>query len=143
MDPRGSIEQARRVVVGAGRLEEESEFRSVLAGLACTRLQWGGLLGIVGVLILVPVNVGLLGRPVAWWYPGSRAAEVFVLWDKALVTLLCAAAVWPGRTRGRTWRPPWGTENPSSFSRLFRETFGCSPTEYAAQEALEDPDMDS
>ncbi len=101
MDPRGSIEQARRIAVGAGRLEEESEFRSVLAGLACTGLQWGGLLGIVGVLILVPVNVGLLGRPVAWWYPGGGGTEALVLWDKALVTLLCAGAVWAGRTRSR------------------------------------------
>ncbi len=61
----------------------------------------GGLLGIVGILILVPVNVGLLGRPVAWWYPGGGGTEALVLWDKALVTLLCAGAVWAGRTRSR------------------------------------------
>ncbi|WP_263841882.1 hypothetical protein [Salinibacter sp.] len=79
MDPRESIKQARRIVVEAGRLEEEPEFRSTLAKLACTGVQWGGLLGIVGVLILVPVNVGLLGRPVAWWYPEVGAAGSFVL----------------------------------------------------------------
>jgi len=102
MDTHGSIEQARRVLVGAGRLEEEDpEFRTVLAGLARTGLRWGGLLGLLGILILVPVNVGLLGRPTAWWYPASGAAGPLVLWDKVVVALLCGGAVWAGGTQCR------------------------------------------
>jgi len=101
MDPRGSVEQVRRIVFKAGRLEEEGAFRSVLAELARTGLQWGGLIGVLGVLILVPVNVGLLGRPVAWWYPEGGAAAPLVLWDKIVVVLLCGAAIWVGRMQCR------------------------------------------
>ena len=101
MDTRGPVDQARHVVFRAGRLEEDSEFRSVLAGLARTGLRWGGGLGLLGILILVPVNVGLLGRPAAWWYPAVGAAEPFVLWDKVVVALLCGAAIWAGWARRR------------------------------------------
>jgi len=101
MDTRGPIDSTRHVVFRAGRLEEEPEFRSVLAGLAGTGLRWGGLLGLLGILILVPVNVGLLGRPAAWWYPAAGAAEPFVLWDKVVVALLCGAAIWVGWARWR------------------------------------------
>lgn len=92
------LEQARRVFFGGGRLEEESDFAATLAELACTGLQWGGLLGSVGILILVPVNVLILGRPTAWWYLPATGPEVFVLWDKAVVAFLCGGAVWMGRS---------------------------------------------
>ena len=102
MDTHGSIEQVRRVLLGAGELEhEDPEFRSVLADLASTGLLWGGGLGLLGILILVPVNVGLLGRPTAWWYPVTGAAEPLVLWDKGVVALLCGGAIWVGRMRAR------------------------------------------
>ena len=102
MDTHGSIEQVRRVLLGAGGLEhEDPEFRAVLADLASTGLLWGGLLGLLGILILVPVNVGLLGRPTAWWYPAAGAAGPLVLWDKGVVALLCGGAIGVGRMRVR------------------------------------------
>ena len=101
MERQGYIERARRVVFGAGKLEEESEFETTLSGLACTGLQWGGLLGILGVLLLISVNVLLLGRPTAWWGSATRTPEVFVLWDEIVVALLCGAAVWIGRAECR------------------------------------------
>lgn len=101
MERQGFIERTRRVVFGAGKLEEESEFKAALSDLACTGLQWGGLLGILGILILIPVNVLLLGRPTAWWYPATRTPEVFVLWDEVVVALLCGGAIWIGRAERR------------------------------------------
>jgi signal transduction histidine kinase/CheY-like chemotaxis protein len=101
MERRSTLEQARQVVFGAQALEDEPEFRTILAGLACTGLQWGGLLGLLGILILVPVNVVVLGRPTAWWYSAGMGPEAFVLWDKALVAALCGGAVWVGRTADR------------------------------------------
>jgi hypothetical protein len=73
MDRHSTLEQVRQVFFGAQALEDEPEFEATLAGLACTGLQWGRLLGLLGVPILVPVNVVLLGRPTAWWYSGGAA----------------------------------------------------------------------
>ena len=101
MERQGYLEQARRVVFGAGTLEEESEFEATLAGLACTGLQWGGLLGILGVLLLIPVNILLLGRPTAWWYSVPMTPDVFVVWDEVVVALLCSVAIGVGRVECR------------------------------------------
>ncbi|MFB6279525.1 MAG: response regulator [Salinibacter sp.] len=101
MERRSTLEQARQVFFGTQALEDESEFEATLAGLACAGLQWGGLLGLLGILILVPVNVVLLGRPTAWWYSGGAGPEAFVLWDKAVVAALCVGAVWIGRSACR------------------------------------------
>ena len=97
---RDPLDRARRVFFEPGTLESDPSFRSTLARLASTGLQWSGLLGIVGVLILVPVNTLLLGRPTLWWYPTPVTPEAFVLWDKGAVLLLCAGAVWVGRADG-------------------------------------------
>ena len=101
MEHRSYIEQARRVVFGAGKLEDEREFEATLAGLACAGLQWGGLLGILGVAILIPVNVLLLGRPTAWWYSAAMTPEVFVFSDEIVVAFLCVVAIGVGRTERR------------------------------------------
>ena len=101
MERRSYIEQARRVVFGTAELEDEREFEATLAGLARTGLQWGGLLGILGVAILIPVNVLLLGRPTAWWYSAAMTPEVFVFSDEIVVALLCGVAIGVGRTEGR------------------------------------------
>ncbi len=101
MERRSYIEQARRVFLAADTLEEEREFRATLSGLACTGLQWGGLIGIVGLLIHIPVNIFLLGRPTAWWYSAAATPEVFVLWDEVVVALLCGGAIWAGRAECR------------------------------------------
>jgi len=101
MERRSYLEQARRVVFGAGELEDDDEFEATLAGLACTGLQWGGLLGILGVAILIPVNLLLLGRPAAWWYSAAMTPEVFVFADEIIVALLCGLAIWVGRTERR------------------------------------------
>lgn len=93
----GYVEQARRVFLTPGRLERDRAFRVTLARLAGTGLQWGGLLGIVGILVLVVVNVLLLGRPTTWWYPDPVVSETFVLWDKVGVGVLCMGAVVVGR----------------------------------------------
>jgi signal transduction histidine kinase/CheY-like chemotaxis protein len=97
MEPRTYAERARRVFFEPHVLEEDAEFESTLAQLAGTGLQWGGLLGITGVLILIVVNWGLLGRPVSWWYPAANAADALVLWDKAVVLAVCSGAVALGR----------------------------------------------
>ena len=96
MERPGSIEQARRVVFGTGVLEQEPEFESTLARLACTGLWWGGWLGLLGILVLVSVNVLLLGRPIAWWAAGGASPEVFVVWDEIIVGLLCGMAIGMG-----------------------------------------------
>lgn len=101
MERRSAIEQAHRVFFNAGEMEDEREFEATLAGLACAGLQWGGLLGIVGIFVLVPVNLLLLGRPTAWWYPTPMTPDILVLWDKAVVLLLCGGAVWVGRLECR------------------------------------------
>ena len=67
MEPPTHAERARRVFFEPHVLEKDSAFESTLAQLAGTGLQWGGLLGITGVLILILVNWGLLGRPMSWW----------------------------------------------------------------------------
>lgn len=95
------VRRARRVFLAPRELEEEPTFRTALAQLACTGLQWGGGLGIVAVVILVLVNVLLLGRPTTWWYPAAVTPEAFVLWDKVVAVLLCGAAVGIGRTHCR------------------------------------------
>jgi len=100
------LDLARSVLLRPGALEDEPAFRSTLARIACTGLQWGGGVGIVGVLVLVAVHAGLLGRPVAWWYPASMAPDVFVLWDKVVVVGVCGGLValgWAGcrLSRGR------------------------------------------
>lgn len=94
-----TLDRARRVFFEPGALEADPSFRATLARLARRGLQWGGLLAIAGVLILVPVNVFLLGRPTLWWYPSPVTLDAFVLWDKAAVLLLCAGAVWVGRAQ--------------------------------------------
>jgi signal transduction histidine kinase/DNA-binding response OmpR family regulator len=91
------LDRARRVLFEPGALESESTFRATLARLGRRGLQWSGLLGIVGLLVLVPVNAFLLGRPTLWWYPAPVTLDAFVLWDKAVVLLLCGGAVWVGR----------------------------------------------
>ena len=98
MERRSTLEQARRVFLGAQELEDEHAFRAILSGLACTGLQWGGLLGLLGILILVPVNVVLLGRPAAWWYAAGLGPEAFVLWDKVVVAIVCVGALGLGRS---------------------------------------------
>ncbi|MFB6230046.1 MAG: response regulator [Salinibacter sp.] len=102
MERTNFLERARRVFLKPSAFEADRAFRVTLAQLACTGLQWGGALGLVGLLILIPVNTVLLGRPVAWWYTSPSASpEAFVLWDEAVGTLLCGAAVWIGWTRCR------------------------------------------
>ena len=101
MDRQSHIEEARRVVFSPAGFEEDPEFREILTGLACTGLQWGGVLGILGVLVLIPVNILLLGRPTAWWFPATGNPEVFVLWDEIVVALLCGGAAWIGRAKRR------------------------------------------
>jgi len=101
MDRRDSISQVRRVVRRPGRLEEDSSFASALRTLAQTGLVWGGLLGMTGIVILVLVNVGLLGRPVVLWPTGALPPEVFVVWDEGIAAILCAVAVGIGRASGR------------------------------------------
>jgi signal transduction histidine kinase/CheY-like chemotaxis protein len=101
MESQRYIEQARRVLLGAGELEEDREFEAALAELACTGLQWGGLIGIAGLLIHIPVNIVLLGRPTAWWYSAAATPEAFVLWDEVVVAVLCSGAVWIGRAECR------------------------------------------
>jgi signal transduction histidine kinase/DNA-binding response OmpR family regulator len=98
MEPPSYTERARRVFLAPGALEDDSAFTSTLAGLANTGLQWGGLLGMTGVLILILVNWGLLGRPVSWWYPAANATAALVLWDKVLVLVVCGVAVVLGRS---------------------------------------------
>ena len=98
MDSPSYTERARRVFLAPGALEDDSAFTSTLAGLANTGLQWGGLLGVTGVLILILVNWGLLGRPVSWWYPAANATAALVLWDKVLVLVVCGVAVALGRS---------------------------------------------
>lgn len=97
----GYVEQAGRVLLAPSTLEEERAFRVTLARLAGTGLQWGGLLGLVGVFVLVVLNAFLLGRPTMWWYPDPVVPEAFVLWDKVGVGLLCMGAVVVGRAGGR------------------------------------------
>jgi len=97
MDAPSYAERARRVFLTPGSLEEDPAFESTLAGLASTGLQWGGLLGLTGVFILILVNWGFLGRPVNWWYPAANATAALVLWDKVIVLILCAGAVALGR----------------------------------------------
>jgi signal transduction histidine kinase/DNA-binding response OmpR family regulator len=101
MEQDESLTSAQRVFLQPSALEEEADFQATLAQLACTGLQWGGGLGLLGLLILVPVNVFLLGRPVAFWYPSPVTPEVFVLWDEAVGALLCSAAIWVGATQCR------------------------------------------
>jgi signal transduction histidine kinase/DNA-binding response OmpR family regulator len=88
---------ARPVLFRPGALEDEPAFRSTLTQITCTGLQWGGLVGLVGVLVLVAVHAGVLGRPVAWWYPASMSPDVFVLWDKVLVVGACGGLLALGR----------------------------------------------
>ena len=99
MSQDSNLDRARRVFFEPGALESDPAFRSTLARLAARGLQWGGLLGIAGVLVLLPVNALLLGRPTLWWYPAPMSLDAFVLWDKAAVLLLCAGAVGLGRAR--------------------------------------------
>ncbi|MFB6271395.1 MAG: response regulator [Salinibacter sp.] len=101
MERHSYIEEARQVIFGAEELEQEPEFQATLRRLACTGLQWGGLLVILGVLILILVNAVLLGRPTAWWYSASAPLEVFVVADELVVAGLCGGGVWMGRTECR------------------------------------------
>lgn len=98
MQRRDVIEHARRVFLTPGQLEDDTEFKSTLTELSATGLQWGGLLGIIGILILVLVHMGLLGRPTTWWYPEPVTETVFVLWDKVVGLLACAGAIALGWT---------------------------------------------
>jgi signal transduction histidine kinase/DNA-binding response OmpR family regulator len=102
-EPDSDRELVRRVFLQPGGLEDEEAFRERLTTLTQTGLQWGGLVGVVGVLALVLVHWGLLGRPATWWYPASMSPDVFVLWDKAVVVGVCLAAVGLGARRCRLW----------------------------------------
>jgi len=97
MEPASYSERARRVFFRPRVLEDDSAFKATLAQLAGTGLQWGGVLGITGILILILVNWGLLARPVSWWYPAANAVDALVLWDKTMVLVACGGAVALGR----------------------------------------------
>ena len=92
------MDRTWEVAVQTGALEEDSGFRGLLQGIARTGLQWGGLLGILGVTVLATAYSLLLGRPTTLWYPAEYAPEIYVIWDEIAVFLLCAVAVWIGRT---------------------------------------------
>jgi hypothetical protein len=97
MEERSYVERARRVFLNPSALEADDAFASTLAQLAGTGLQWGGLVGIVGVAVLILVNGGLFGRPFTWWYPSPNATQPFVLWDKTAVLAVCGSAIVLGR----------------------------------------------
>jgi len=97
MNPSSLLQRVRSVLFAPARMEEETAFRSTLTQITCTGLQWGGGVGIVGVLVLVFVYTGLVGRPVAWWYPASMSPDVFVLWDKGVTIAVCGWLVALGR----------------------------------------------
>jgi len=107
MDRQTSLERARQVFLSPRTLEEDSRFAATLTRLTQTGLQWGGLLGIAGVTVLVLVHAGLLGRPTAWWYPASFSSDIFVLWDKAVVVAVCAGAIALGRAKCRLTVGRW------------------------------------
>ncbi len=97
MDETVEDETVRNIIVRSSALEEKG-FRRTLRRQTCSGLQWGGLVGIIGVLVLVLVHWGVMGRPTAWWYPTPFSTDVFVLWDKALVVGVCAGAIGVGQT---------------------------------------------
>ena len=98
MEASSYLDRARRVFWTPGALEADDAFASTLARLTHTGLQWGGVVGIVGVLLLLLVNGGILGRPLTWWYPPSNPTAPLVLWDKAVVLGVCGSAIVLGRT---------------------------------------------
>jgi len=94
---RDDIDRVRRVFLNPGEMERDRDFRATLSRLTDTGLQWGGLVGLIGVGVLVLVHVSLLDRPTMGWYPESMSPEVFVLWDKAVVVLACGVVIALGR----------------------------------------------
>ena len=101
MNSREESNWTRRVFFAPGELEEDPVFRATLARVLRTGLAWGGLVGILGVLSLIVVKWGVLGRPTTWWYPSPITTEAYVLWDKAAVVLACGGAVALGRLQCR------------------------------------------
>lgn len=97
MHDRDYAERARRIFFAPRELERDERFRNTLTRHAETGLQWGGVVGMTGVFILILVHWGLLGRPASWWYPVPVTETVFVLWDKAVVLLACIGAITVGR----------------------------------------------
>ncbi|PQJ34727.1 ATPase [Salinibacter sp. 10B] len=106
MEDRTYAERARRVFLSPRSLENDRDFRETLAEVMRIGLQWGGMIGGLGMLVLGIINWGVLGRPTMWWYPETITPATYVLWDKGAVMLACAAAVGLGRSgcRLRTGR---------------------------------------
>lgn len=97
MEDPNYLERARRVFLTPSTLEADDAFSKTLARLAGTGLQWGGVVGIIGVVLLLIVNAGGLGRSLTWWYPTANSAQPLVLWDKTVVLAACGVAVVLGR----------------------------------------------
>ena len=98
MEERTYAERVRRVFLAPRTLEEDREFRETLAEVMRTGLQWGGLVGALGLLVLVLLKVTVLGRPTMWWYPEIITPATYVLWDKAVVVSACVGAIALGRS---------------------------------------------
>ncbi len=101
MEDRTYLERASRVFLDPQTLEEEADFRGTLADVMHTGLQWGGLVGTVGMLVLMLVNWAVLARPTMLWYPDVITPETYVLWDKLVVVAACLGAVGLGRAESR------------------------------------------
>ncbi|MFP4228930.1 MAG: hypothetical protein ACLFTE_08900 [Salinivenus sp.] len=69
MSTQSHLFHARRVFLSPGDLEAEPDFRRTLTRRMGVGLQWGGLVGLLGVAILVGVHWDLLARPTTWWDP--------------------------------------------------------------------------
>ena len=103
------LSKSRRLLRGLfgapGHAEQDPDFRATVVRLNRRSRFVVGWLGVLGPALFVGIQLGVLGKSLAWSYSAQEVAEVLVLYDKLLILLMGVVCLLMGRVGSG---PKWG-----------------------------------